>query len=42
VTCHAELAVSRVSLPADKYLPFHEAMAKRGAYERRVVLLTKS
>lgn len=41
VTCHAELAVSRVSLPADKYLPFHEAMSKRGAYERRVVLLTK-
>ncbi|MBA3499167.1 MAG: hypothetical protein H0T65_02275, partial [Deltaproteobacteria bacterium] len=42
VTCHAELAVSKVSLPADKYIPFHEAMAKRGAYERRVVLLTKS
>ncbi len=41
VTCHAELAVSKVSLPADKYGPFHDAMAKRGAYERRVVLLTK-
>lgn len=41
VTCHAELAVSKVSLPADKYGPFYDAMAKRGAYERRVVLLTK-
>jgi hypothetical protein len=41
VTCHAELAVSKVSLPADKYVPFYDAMAKRGAYERRVVLLTK-
>lgn len=42
VTCHAELAVSKVSLAADKYLPFHEAMAKRGAYERRIVLLTRT
>ena len=41
VTCHAELAVSKVSLPADKYVPFHDEMSKRGAYERRVVLLTK-
>jgi hypothetical protein len=42
VTCHAELAVSKVSLPAEKYVPFYEAMSKRGAYERRVVLLTKT
>lgn len=41
VTCHAELAVGKVSLPADKYGAFHDAMAKRNAYERRVVLLTK-
>lgn len=42
VTCHAELAVSKLSLPADKYRPFYEALAKRRAYERRVVLLTKA
>jgi hypothetical protein len=41
IACHAELAVSKISLPADKYAAFHESMMKRGAYERRVVLLEK-
>jgi hypothetical protein len=41
ITCHAELAISKVSLPADQYVSFHDAMMKRGAYERRVVLLEK-
>jgi hypothetical protein len=42
VTCHTEVALDRIELPADKYEAFRVAIAKLRAYERRIVLLTKA
>jgi transglutaminase-like putative cysteine protease len=42
VSCKTELVLDKLVLPATSYQPFFEAMAKLQAYERRVVLLTKS
>ena len=41
VTCHGELVIDKLVLDAKQYAEFHDAMAKLGAYRRRVVLLTK-
>jgi hypothetical protein len=41
VNCHSEVTVDQITVPADSYEGYHEAMAKLSAYERRVVILTK-
>lgn len=41
VTCHSELALDRLIIDAKQYAEFHAAMTKLGAYERRVILLTR-
>ncbi|MDB4954739.1 MAG: transglutaminase protein [Myxococcales bacterium] len=41
VTCHDEIKLDKLVLPADKYPAFRDAITKLQAYERRIVLLTK-
>ena len=42
VTCHDEVKLDQMVLPAGKYASFRAALAKLQAYERRVVLLVKA
>ncbi len=42
VSCHDEIKLDKVILPAEKYGAFRAALAKLGAYERRIVVLTKA
>ncbi len=42
VTCHDEIKLDQMVLPAEKYGAFHDAVTKLQAYERRIVLLTKA
>jgi hypothetical protein len=42
VTCHDEIKLDAVVLPAAKYGAFRDALARLRAYERRVVLLVKA
>jgi len=41
VTCHDEVVLDTLVVENASYGAFHDALAKLGAYERRVVLLTK-
>jgi hypothetical protein len=41
VTCHDEIKLDAIVLPAARYGAFRDALAKLRAYERRVVLLVK-
>ena len=41
VSCHDEIKLDQLVLDTTQYAPYHDAMAKLQAYERRVVLLTK-
>jgi len=42
VSCHDEIKLDKLQLGTAQYAPYHEALAKLGAYERRVVLLEKA
>jgi len=42
VTCKSEIKLDKLTVPPEKYPAFREAMTKLQAYERRVVLLTRS
>jgi hypothetical protein len=42
VTCHDEIKLDKIVMPAAKYTAFREAITKLQAYERRIVLLTKA
>jgi hypothetical protein len=41
VSCHDEIKLDKLELDTAHYAPYHEALAKLQAYERRVVLLQK-
>jgi cellulose synthase operon protein C len=41
VTCKAEIKLDKLTVPAEKYPAFRDALTKLQAYERRVVLLTR-
>jgi hypothetical protein len=41
VSCSAEITLDKMTVPADKYSAFRDALTKLQAYERRVVLLQK-
>jgi transglutaminase-like putative cysteine protease len=42
VSCHDEIKLDKLELGTAQYAPYHDALAKLQAYERRVVLLEKS
>ena len=42
VSCHDEIKLDKLVLDTAQYPPYHDALAKLQAYERRVVLLEKS
>ena len=42
VSCHDEIKLDKLVLDTKEYAPYHDALAKLQAYERRVVLLEKS
>jgi hypothetical protein len=42
VSCHDEITLDKLVLDTAQYAPYHDALAKLQAYERRVVLLEKA
>jgi transglutaminase-like putative cysteine protease len=42
VSCHDEIKLDKLVLDTKQYAPYHDALAKLQAYERRVVLLEKT
>ena len=42
VSCHDEIKLDKLVLDTAQYAPYHDALAKLQAYERRVVLLEKT
>ncbi len=42
VSCHDEIKLDKLVLDTAQYAPYHDALAKLQAYERRVVLLEKA
>jgi hypothetical protein len=42
VTCKGEIKLDKLIVAVDQYAAFREAITKLQAYERRIVLLTKS
>ncbi|HEY1551570.1 MAG TPA: DUF3857 and transglutaminase domain-containing protein [Kofleriaceae bacterium] len=42
VSCHDEIKLDKIVVDTAEYAPYHDALAKLQAYERRVVLLQKT